>query len=106
MNPVIVRKIIDPAYRLIRHDNVYPAVKELEKNQWLSGKELQDLQWEKLTQLMDYSYKNVPYYTQLLNKLGLKAQDIHDLSDFKKIPILTKEIIRKNKDKMITVDPL
>ncbi len=106
MNPVIVRKIIYPAYRLIRHDNVYPAVKELEKNQWLSGKELQDLQWEKLTQLMDYSYKNVPYYTQLLNELGLKAQDIHDLSDFKKIPILTKEIIRKNKDKMITVDPL
>lgn len=105
MNPAIIKNIIYPVYRFIRHDNVYPVLRELEKNQWLSGKELQDLQWEKLKQLLDYAYKNIPYYTQLLNELGLKPHDIQAPSDFRRLPVLTKDTIRKNRSKMITTDP-
>ncbi len=106
MNPSLVRNIIYPAYRFIQRDGVFSTLKELERNQWLSGNDLKNLQVEKLKQLLDYTYKNVPYYTQLFNELGIKPDSIHSPADFRQVPILTKEIIRNNGNKMITTDPL
>jgi phenylacetate-CoA ligase len=105
MKPALVRNVIYPAYRFIRQDHVFTKLQELEKNQWLSKNELKELQWKKLELLLDYVYKNIPYYTQLFNELGLKPKDIQDPGDFRKIPILTKETIRNKSDMMISIDP-
>ncbi len=104
MNPEIVRNIIYPAYRFIRHDHVFLKLKEMESNQWLSRQELKDLQWKKLILLLEYVYENVPYYTQLFNESGLKPGDIQSHDDYLKVPVLTKEIIRNNGNRMITRD--
>ena len=105
MNPAIVRNIIYPAYRFIQRDDVFLRLGALERNQWLSRKELEDLQWEKLKLLLDYVCKNVPYYKQLFDESDLQPNDIRTPEDMLKIPILTKDIIRKNSDRMITTDP-
>jgi len=105
MNPAILRKLIYPTYRFFRQDKVLNKLEELEKNQWLSRQDLEAIQWEKLKLLLKYIFRNVPYYTQLFNELGLKPSDIHNPCDFRKIPILTKEIIRKNSKEMMTIDP-
>ncbi|MBI5056329.1 MAG: aspartate 1-decarboxylase [Nitrospirae bacterium] len=104
MHPSLVKNVIYPAYRFLRRDNVFPTLREFEKNQWLSRDELKELQWVKLKRLLDYAYKNVPYYTNVFNELGLKPENINDADDFNKIPILTKEEIRNNSNKMITLD--
>lgn len=106
MNPLLVKKIIYPFYRFIRSDQVFETLKELEKNQWLSTQELKKLQWEKLKLLLHYVYKHVPYYAQLFSELGITPEDIRTPEDYRKIPFLTKKIIRENKEKMITTDPL
>jgi phenylacetate-CoA ligase len=68
----------------------------LMQSQWWSGQELKNYQDRKLVELINHAYYNVPYYYELFKKLGLKPEDISTKEDLIKLPILTKEEIRKN----------
>lgn len=104
MNPWFIKNLIYPVQRFVRQDGVMNKVKELEGNQWLSRKKLNDLQWQKLIQLIENIYKNVPFYTDLFNGLGMKPGDIQGPEDFARIPLLTKSEIKDNIKNMITRD--
>ena len=56
---------------------------------------------KKLQKLVSFSYQHVPYYRELFDNIGLKPDDIRELADIQKIPISTKEMIRKGKDNLI-----
>lgn len=94
MNPVIVKKVLYPAYRFIKQDKILPKLTELEKNQWLSADAIREFQWSKLKKLLAYASEKVPYYTALFFKAGIKPGEINSEEDFRKIPILTKDDIR------------
>ncbi len=49
-----------------------------------------------LQRLLLHSYKNVPYYTTLFDEHRLHPTDITSLQDLRKIPFLTKDLVRKN----------
>ncbi|MBP1928342.1 phenylacetate-CoA ligase [Methanolinea mesophila] len=68
----------------------------LQKNQWEPRGELIRQQEKNLRAIIKYSYENVPYYSKLFKKLDLKVNDISRIEDLNKIPILTKDIIKKN----------
>jgi len=75
--------------------------KFLEESQWWPRWKLEQYQTEKLKQLLRHAYTNVPYYTEVFKKLNLNPNDIKSIKDLKKIPILTKEGVAKNFDKLI-----
>ena len=54
------------------------------------------MQNERLKNLISYTYDNVPYYRHIFDERNLKPEDINSSSDLIKMPILTKQIIRKN----------
>ena len=66
-----------------------------QKSQWQSFKYLKNQQEIRLRKLIDFAYKNIPYYTKLFNRLGVKLTDIITIKDLEKLPILTKQIIKK-----------
>jgi len=68
----------------------------VKKNEFESYETLKRYQEEKLQRLIQFSYNNVPYYHKLFEKLNLKPEDIQSIEDLQKLPILTKEIIRKH----------
>jgi len=49
---------------------------------------------QQLSKLLHHAYENVPYYRRVFDKRGLKPKDIQDFSDLRKLPCLTKNIIR------------
>jgi len=51
--------------------------------------------------LLEHAYDNVPYYHQVFRELGLKPEDIKTTTDLLKLPLLTKEDIRNNIDKLV-----
>lgn len=61
-----------------------------------SKREIRKYQKEKLKKLLSHAYKNVPYYHRVLAESGVitKSGKIN-LKKFPNIPILTKEIIRR-----------
>lgn len=68
----------------------------LQESQWWSKERLEDYQMQQLNKLLKHAYENVPYYRRVFDERGLKPEDIHDFDDLKKLPYLTKEIIREN----------
>lgn len=59
-------------------------------------KQLEELQLERLKWVVDYCYRNVPFYQKRLDECGVTADKIKQLSDVQYIPFTTKEDIRDN----------
>lgn len=76
--------------------------KEVEKRQWLSRDELTALQWNRLKQLVEHAYENVPFYRSRFKEIGLEPGDIKSFTDFSKIPILTKTDVRKHREELLS----
>ncbi len=76
-------------------------LKELEKTQWWPRDKILELQNQRLRQLIRHAYNNVPYYRRIFEERALKPDDIASSRDLAKLPILTKELIRKNSDQLM-----
>lgn len=50
----------------------------------------------KLKETIFYAYNYVPYYKKLFNKNSISPEDINEISDLQKIPILTKKLLVDN----------
>src|SRR5512140_2237285 len=86
--------------------HILKKLEELNRTQWLSRDELAALQHAKLQRLVEYAYQYVPYYRRIFDEVGFRPDDLrHDLSHLNKIPILTKDIIRKNFSEVLTTEP-
>ena len=57
--------------------------------------EIKKLQSEKLVKQVKYVYDNVPYYKNLMDKKGVKPEDIKGLEDISKLPFLSKDDLRE-----------
>ncbi|HXJ89093.1 MAG TPA: phenylacetate--CoA ligase family protein [Candidatus Binatia bacterium] len=73
----------------------------LETEKW-SASEIEAYQNEKLCGLVRHAYENVPYYRERWKSLKLTPADIKSREDLPKLPILTKEDVRQNLDRLIS----
>lgn len=68
----------------------------LNRSQWFSSDELADLQIKELKRVISHAVNTVPFYAELFKKLNLSADDIQCTEDLRKLPVLTKEDVRRN----------
>ena len=81
----------------IRHGKVFrDTYKFLQESQWWSREKLEEYQMQQLAKLLTHSYENVPYYRRMFEERGLRPENIQDFDDLRKLPYLTKDIIREN----------
>jgi phenylacetate-CoA ligase len=104
-SPWYIQNIFISAYGLILMQRLTsPAVKQYLayylKTQWLSKAELAELQKTKLRALIHHAYHNVPYYRQVFDDLHLKPEDIREVADLQKLPLLSKREVRQNFDRL------
>jgi phenylacetate-CoA ligase len=99
-----MRKSITTILLKVTGSNVPKYLKKIQKLDKLSNKKLKEYQEEKLKKLLIHAYKNVPYCTRILKDSGVVASGKVNLKNFCKIPILTKEIIRKEKENLYSKD--
>lgn len=64
------------------------------QNQWKSREDIERLQLKLLRQIVRHAYNTVPYYHNIFNRINLHPNDIKELKDINKIPIITKDGIR------------
>lgn len=109
-SPWYIQNVLISAYGLVLHrqaaggirsPKVQQHLSQLMKSQWLSPGELVAMQARKLRSLIDHAYHNAPYYRQLFDDLRLKPEDIREPADLQKLPLLSKEDVRKNLDRFI-----
>lgn len=56
--------------------------------------DIKELQKERLIKTVKHVYENVPYYADMMDKAGVKPEDIKELGDLAKLPFTCKQDLR------------
>ncbi len=102
MYSLIARHLLAPLLDFSRGTRTIKCLKELNESQWWSRSKILELQNDRLRQLVEHAYKNVPYYRQIFHERAIKPGDIASSEDLAKLPILTKKLIRHNFNDMVS----
>jgi len=81
---------------LLKRPNVLRYYKQFQKTQYKSYEWQKNQQEKQLKKLIIFVSKNVPYYIKLFKKNNINPKNIKTIEDLKRIPILTKQIIKQN----------
>ena len=68
----------------------------LDKSQWWPKDRIEHYQNDRLKKLIIHAYDSVPYYRRMFDERNLNPTDISCKEDLKKLPILTKKLIKEN----------
>ena len=95
-----ITKIMD----IISNKNVWKYYKLYQKTQWFDPIEMNRFQIRKLQTLLRHCYDNVPYYTQIMDEIKIRPEDVNNKDILKEFPLLTKEIIQNNYNSLIPLN--
>lgn len=73
----------------------------IESEKWTAG-EIEAYQNDHVRTLVRHAYENVPYYRERWKNLKLSPEDIRTREDLAKLPVLTKEDVRQNFQKLVS----
>lgn len=76
-------------------------LRRLREIEFKSSEYIFSLQQERLKNLLHHAWKNTDYYREVLEECGVVINGIVNLERFEEIPILTKDIIKKEGDRLI-----
>jgi len=79
----------------------YDYLKYLDKIHKLSREELETLQFNELMKLLNNTVEKSKFYRELYE--GIDINSFKSIDDLKKLPMVTKEMIRQNIDDVITI---
>jgi phenylacetate-CoA ligase len=77
-------------------------LQEFEKRQWYSASDLREFQNEHLRDLIRHCYESVPYYRDIMDERKLTPTDIATVDDLSKLPVLTRQAVRENFQRLIS----
>ena len=98
------QKVVRMLYSMTR-SSMLEYLDELNRIQWLSVDELVSLQHKHLKQLLEYVNAYVPYYRDLFKEIGFHPSDFAaNPACFQELPLLTKDIVRQNFDRLTTTE--
>ena len=84
-----------------QYSRFYSTYKNVVNNQWKSYEDQKVQQEKQLRQMIKFAYGNVPYYHRLFKELKISPDNIQNIEDLEKLPILTKDVIKSNWNEFI-----
>ena len=90
-------------YMLRSYPIIRPYVKEVEGLFTMGQEELNKRNEQRFLEIFSKAYDKSPFYHKLYTEAGIKKEDITCLADIKKLPIITKEMVKQNREVMLTV---
>ena len=66
--------------------------------------DLTGIQRQRLYSILNHCFDNIPYYREMLGDLKVIRDSDIDMGQFEKIPVLTKQIIREQKERLYSAD--
>jgi len=97
-------KVLLPISDILTGKTICKSFKYLENSQYWSREQIDEYQNIRLRKLIQHSYDNVPFYRELFMDLGIKPSDVQTKEDLIKIPITTKEDLKRSKGKHLATN--
>lgn len=88
-------------YLLRSRPLIAPYINEIEKMYGMSKEELKQRNEKVFLRIFRKAYNKSVFYHKFYTDVGIKIDDIKTLDDIKKLPVLTKDLVRKHADEMI-----
>ncbi|MDH4145597.1 MAG: glycosyltransferase [Acidimicrobiia bacterium] len=85
-----------PAHTWLLRRRARELYLELKQTEWLSPNQMRELQLQKLQRMVQHAYVHVPYYREAMRTEGVAPEDIETLEDIARLPLLSKDLVRKN----------
>lgn len=92
---ILQERVILPLSDIITGQKVSRYLKFLLTSKSWNREQIDNFQNERLKRLIEYSYENVPFYHDEMRKRGITPSDIQSKEDLYKLPVINKEIMRK-----------
>src|SRR5689334_11302854 len=100
MNKWIVWNLLFPLHEAAKGHKTLRILREMEKADRMSVEALEQLRREKLRDLMEYCYANVPYIRQVMQERGLTPQQIQSPEQLAQLPVMSKATIRAHRSQL------
>lgn len=90
-------------YQIYREHGMrfYVYRQQVNRTQWYSRKKIKHYQITRLKKILLHAYENVPYYKKLFDSHDIKVNDIKSIDQLSIVPVLEKELVKKNTDDFI-----
>lgn len=95
-----MRSLITFVYRVLFTPKIYQNLQRLKKINIQNVEDKHTRQHEKLKELIQIAFDTIPYYKEKEININLKN---FSYSDFQKIPVLTKDIIREKGEELLNM---
>jgi phenylacetate-CoA ligase len=89
------RNIFLPTSDRLKGTEVYRKLEFLENSQYWSRSDLEQFQNEQLQKILKHASQNVPFYKSFFRENKLSLSDFRTREDLNKLPIVTKDLIRR-----------
>lgn len=86
---------------LVNRTSILETQQFLNQSQYWESDRIISYQFEKFQKLLHHTVRNIPFYKELFREAKLGLEDIRNPEDVSKIPIITKETVRREREKMI-----
>lgn len=90
-------------YLLRCYPIIRPYVKRIDAMYEMSNEDLKKRNEELFLHIFRRAYDKSPFYHRLYSEAGIKKEDITCLDDIKKLPVITKDMVKKHAAEMLTV---
>jgi phenylacetate-coenzyme A ligase PaaK-like adenylate-forming protein len=87
-------------WRLMK-PKIFQSYTQQQKIRKLPLEEIKKIQWDRLKNLITYVNKNSIFYHEEFKKINFDINNFKSYDDFRKIPIIDKNILKKNYDTII-----
>ncbi len=91
----MLRSLILPFGDLVFRQNMINRLKFLEKAQWWDWEQIEKYRNDNLKKLVTIAYNEVLFYRNLFDSIKVKPDDINTPDDLRKLPVVTKDMLRK-----------
>jgi phenylacetate-CoA ligase len=93
-------QLLFPLHERLKGHTSVALRRELERTQWLDRAALEGLQTQRLRDFVQHVAEHTPYYRDAFRQGGIIAADVRSLQDLRRLPLLTKELIRANTERL------
>jgi phenylacetate-CoA ligase len=96
----MVANALFPLHERLKGHSSVARRRELEASQWWPRDRLRAYQLQRLRAFVAHLARRVPYYRDLFDERGIRAEEIDSLEALARLPFLTKPIIRANLERL------
>src|SRR5690625_152279 len=88
------RNVILPLSDRIFGRSISSSLQFLEESQWWDKDQITTFQNEKLQEMIQYAYREIPFYKELYDRHGVSISQIQTTDDLSSLPVIQKQDIR------------